>query len=964
MIPEIARPLIKTIRPAQIMQFCSDEGNSGGSAKAASNKAGDNSGLVKSQANQAKLIGSKPLNRAEFFMLFRDRLKTADASRDHKMLPFITNNNANPQVYVYTVYLNNLNLEGLAYDEELYGMLHQEASCYHYETMMRSGYGFRVRLNLEGSNLKDSKWEGVGKITRGMQGIQFDNLSGANFQGGEFQSCDFFLARIADANLKGAKFLDSKFKLSNFERTKFAGAAFERCEFKKSFYADADFKSVSMDQVALDFPLDKYDLTGASISELIGLDLLRHKNLEELSKINLGGRELDDYKFNMQIHNALKKAIETGEEQLLDFSGQRISRVNFYPYKIAKALLGDIKNDPRFQGYLQEACNKLIADYTEGAEKILQYRFHFLEFVLALQVTLVDAVEKASWATLSRDLYDMAELVKLDFDYSTESVYVKNRIQEDSQGDKNRIASIRSHIFENAAARLLPMDKLLINFDEAEINDSELSFLKPKKASFREAVLEIVSMDFMNLQGADFRGAQLVDVDLHQSNLKNAKFPNALLQFVSTHYSDWSNTTLCDSAIAGLNSRKSKFRSADFRNVNFENLANSPDNHFTEVDFSRAKFNNCNLAHTSFGLRGQKFNYTDFSGAIFPPHFIFYDPVFKMTNFEGARLDHVRFNRAKLIGTNFKDASLRFSFLPEAEIKDYQYGSKPPVKVDFSDADMSSLDLSKTKLKLAKFEGANLYQYKGRRSNKEKMLKEAGAKFERTSLTHIDSQIVGGRKNVVENYGMKGSDLSGHILSRKNYCGQDLTMVNFAESTIASSDLSRTQISAADFTGTRLKNVNLQNALIDQCIFDGTRFEEKVDLSNAVLRCLDLTNVEFGDGVIFNNTAFYNCDFPEHLDVEALKQSAALKEVDELYYQGLNFKHYQLTLLGKENLYYDLRNADLRGAILAGFNLGNCYIDGSTRFDETTNFHRAVAVPRFLAQKFGEGQRFTIKGDR
>lgn len=970
MIPELGNNLIKTLRPAEIMQFSTAKGNSGGAKRSKSTSA--NPELVKAQANQVKLTQSQPLDREALLLRLKSKFLETEPARDQglafQLYKAVIGRSGNvhpshlPRTCLYNMDLSNLNLEGLNFDQEFYHNFYEFAKGEHDVKFPREE--MLLRFNFPGANLKNTQWQDLYSRDE----LVFGDLTAADLSGANFSNCRFPLLNASQADLSNTSFVDCNFYGSNLTKSNLANAIFDTCSFDDCNFSGANLSGIYA-TADLGTDLTHFDLSGAFIAprsiDFLGLPMVQDLNLDRLLELGKKGLETITAEFNFAILEALQKVEASGEKQVVDFSNRTdLSALNFYPATVAKALLGDYKQGPDYERHILDLAR----------DKLLYIRSKINEdgddrgYQKAKRDALNLGIKKKSAAVL------FEALQKLPKNYQSKFNARRNANARVGVYDalylsvaKNSILSLMNSLEMYAAAKILKLDKLDFNFDNSRVMNSSLRYLSASSLSFANAQLSNVIMNSATCEDVDFNGALLSRLMLGKVNLPGANFAGANLQNLIVSESDLSESDFSNVNFARLVISDCNLDSANFQGLRFTPAERGYDpyelpSRIVSSDLTRANFAKCDLSNLCFE-ENQSYDFANFSGANLSPKSDLSLASFVGTNFENATLDHVNLERSKFTGTNFKNASLRFAFINNTEIKDYVQGSSPSTKVDFSGADMSSITATRSKLSNAKLDGANLYQYKGKTVNKQNKLKDAGAVFERTSLTPLDCQKVGGKKKTVKDYGIKGSNLSEKTLTNKDYSTQDMTDVDLSRSMVSGGNWSAIKLVNANCERTVLRGINMSNALIDGCNLTSARFEGETNLSNAVLRNLDLTGTYLDDSVLFKNTAFFNCKFPEGFDLETRVENGQLVEVDEAYLRGLNFKYFPMEFF-KTELHYDLRRADMRGAILARFNLGNCFINRTTKFDKTTNFNSCPSVPRFLGQRFGEGQRFTIKGER
>lgn len=963
------------------MQFSTDEGNSGGSAKAASNEAADNSELVKSQANQAKIFNKPPLTREQFIKKVREQLKSKSLTLEsfsrlsrRRDLPELANQ---MNCAVKRLDFSNENLEGFNYDLDLHNELFPSSN--HGSRIIRATRDPAIVLNFRNANLKNSKWViDVAQNEDFIPKFCIGNLTKANLQGASFTNLSFLKSTFYKNNLKDARFRNIVFRDTKFLKTQLDSVSFTFCRFFKSQFPESSFAGANLlrtsfidshvpcstsfengdlDNVTIDFDLSQHKTDGARINNLGGFNTIDKFSLEQLAKLNLEGPELVSYQFNLQIIEAIKKAKETGQKQLIDFSGQDLSRAKFSIRKLATEVLGDYSQSPEYRAAIIQESRRLYRHVEQG----------YLRLAMPFMFNASGALEEAARNVLN----------SLKNDGSIESLrrlIERERIQ--SPDIRGRLGEILGSVKDLALLDLLKKYPIEFNFTDTDLSYTDLSFLFAESADFSAANLQNSFLEGAQIETANFHGANLISSSFRRATMPAANFANASLPLFDAICADLPSAKFVDARLLRSIFYGTNFEGADFSGASFafdeevgaQALCEAGDDtrtQFNLANIDRANFAGCNLENVEF-RNIDSLAHANFSGALLPVLSI-PEADLTMANFEGARLDHADFREARLRGTNFKDASLRFVDFSKARID--QNTDTSIVQTDFSGADLSSAKIKGKELMRAKVEGLNYYKAKLGHNTYKKKLKDAGARSDRTALTPFNMRHVGGLQAVIRDYGIRGSDLRDKTLSSKNYIGENMSDVNFSRSTLASCNLERAKVVNVNFENAIIRNAKFTGALLDGCNFDQTNFQAHNSFTNAVLRNLDFTYAQNFHHAHFQNTRFFNVKFPAGFNLEDAIRLGQLVETTEADLTGLDFKHFEMSHFNNAddvnaNPVFDLRGSDLRGAILAGFNLGNCHIDGTSKFDETTNFHRAVAVPRFLASKFGAGQRFTIKGQR
>ena len=251
-------------------------------------------------------------------------------------------------------------------------------------------------------------------------------------------------------------------------------------------------------------------------------------------------------------------------------------------------------------------------------------------------------------------------------------------------------------------------------------------------ALFLFSTLNDVNFSNANLENTDFRFAKLYNVDFNGANLKNAKFPRSYIE-----NSDFTNADLSNSYMIGVGMHGGSLENANLENANFAssdltyiNLKNANLNYVNfkhaiikHVDYkntviTNAKFNGALLQNTNFD--GRDFSSTSISGTSHQPT-LFVSSTLDNAKFNNVDLNNVQVNLVfngtrlslpnSLINTDFTGATVTTfivslftdytDYILEQSYIDENY-------VNFSNANLSGLDLSNKNLSMILFTGADL----------------------------------------------------------------------------------------------------------------------------------------------------------------------------------------------------------------------------------------------------------------
>ena len=329
--------------------------------------------------------------------------------------------------------------------------------------------------------------------------------------------------------------------------------------------------------------------------------------------------------------------------------------------------------------------------------------------------------------------------------------------------------------------------------------------------------LDLTGIDFsgVNFPNANFQGSNLEDANLSNANLPDANFKSANLKGANLTNAFLVRSDLTECNLKGANITNAYLASADLTECNLKG-ANITNAYLTSADLT-----NVNMANSTL------------IGA----------------NVEGANLSESDLLNAKLKGVTSGDIigsplniPMGFKMINGAILGPNASVYTPH---DFSDADLSGMDLTGTYLERPNFTGTNLSG-----------VDFTGAWVYRPDFTNADLTEAT-LKNVVcftptfENTTFTGADFSGAevyahrgSVSGTNFSKTDLTGVNFSGASLFS----------ANFSGSDLSEVNLSNAKLgptfdsetSQKIGGGANFQN-AKLSNADLSGADLDDIITAD---------------------------------------------------------------------------------------------------------------------
>ena len=290
----------------------------------------------------------------------------------------------------------------------------------------------------------------------------------------------------------------------------------------------------------------------------------------------------------------------------------------------------------------------------------------------------------------------------------------------------------------------------------------------------------------------------------------------------------------------------------------------------------------------------------------------------KSSTFTGTKFNESNFSSAKIYESNFEHADISNSIFDGAEFNKVNFTGSTAKNTSFKKAKMgySSVSFKSGTFDGSDFSEAVLSIYAIQRSSASSWAYEEAlsASFENSSLVGVNF----GKAKLTTVFSTTTSGMLNWEKSSVNFSGADLTGANFSDTNLVSSYYESTSkvesIGVVFSASTILKSVNFTNAILgnNNIALNLSRF----DLSNADFTNALLNNVSFVNSII-TNVNFSNA---RKLTTSQLSETANYKNKD---LSGIKFNRLDLT---DWNLYgQNLQNTSFNGANLTGVNA--CYAD-------------------------------------
>ena len=463
------------------------------------------------------------------------------------------------------------------------------------------------------------------------------------------------------------------------------------------------------------------------------------------------------------------------------------------------------------------------------------------------------------------------------------------------------------------------------NLSSAKLGGAKLTDADLSGANLRGASLQSATITGANFDDAEIRNAllnQAIGFDVQQlkstSSYKNANISAVGLAELNLVGANFSGFNLTDALLAGATLTGVSFEGADIRGVRFG------DAFAKGFSFSTLQSTSSYVAKdlSRISMTGN-LNDLDFSGML----------IYR-ADFSSARLNRTTFANSQSERGYFPFVTAEDSNFSGATLTDARMDQSNFKRANFSNADLTGVNLWRSNITGANFTGANI---------KDTALMNAVG----FTLSQLYSTA---------NYQAK--DLSGTILSEQDLRGADFRGVDLSEASMALVLLAGADLSDAKVTGTRFSQCDLTYSQLSS-----TASYKQRDLSNTMLRYLDLAGADFANcdisgtelsGTHLTGGSFSNADLRnaslstawlggvsfDNADIRGANLSMARELTAEQIYSTASYKSgslrgcymHQLDIRGWNLAGLDLTDADVHYALYEGTDFSGADLRGMPNF--------------------------------
>ncbi len=401
-----------------------------------------------------------------------------------------------------------------------------------------------------------------------------------------------------------------------------------------------------------------------------------------------------------------------------------------------------------------------------------------------------------------------------------------------------------------------------LQFDEATMNDCDLSHSVLPNGSFSGANMSNACLEDAVMTKTSFRNANLLNVKMSRFNGTNCDFRNAVLDGVGA-----SGAILKSASAEGIHAQGSVFDGGNAAGADF-----------SRADFDHASFRSCNLEAVNFrsaSLRSAmcqhamlvraKMTEIEAAGADFSKstltsadltrarlsNGIFQEADFSRAKMEGGDLTNADLTKAilvntvfrasKLSGIQFHSSDIRGTSFEMSNLQKAVFRQCRLTEVDFSAADLRGATFLDSSFAGCKWNGA---QYDSRTQwpsgfdPRQSGAIGPGAKLHSKSFGKIDLTNADLQDAVLSGCDFKESSLAGSNLQGADLSFCDFFKVSFAKANLAGANLSKSDLRCANFSDAELSNAILEGAKYDE----NTQFPPEIKLAAHRLRLLFATS--------------------------------------------------------------------------------------------------------------------------
>jgi uncharacterized protein YjbI with pentapeptide repeats len=480
----------------------------------------------------------------------------------------------------------------------------------------------------------------------------------------------------------------------------------------------------------------------------------------------------------------------------------------------------------------------------------------------------------------------------------------------------------------------------------------------PPVIQLEHADLSGAELAGLRFAGVDFRKVDLRSADLTFANLKGAKVDETT-KIDRKWYRVWS---LLNGRLVGLNLRRVDLKHADLTGVDFGHLdlsgANLSGARLEQASFRDTKINPFTRIHKKWRLVwkvvNEKAKKIDLKGADLSDANLSIAPLFK-TSLRKADLTRADLSRALLRESDLSGAHLDLANLSGANTSGANLEGAMCFATNFSNAEMSQVNLTKMWGPVAKFCASNLEEACLSRADlgyadfSSAILAKANlsdanlieANFSAANLSDADLRRAKLRGTIIS----EATSLAQKWLQVRKLVNGDGVHGNFTGEDLADADLSGADLRGADLRGAKLTGSILRGTLIDE--------ETKLDPKWLVVWKIvnERTPANLTDLKDLRGAYLADADLSEAKLVGMDLSEANLSGANLM---GADLSGAQLggANLSKAELYHAnlvgaaLSNADLSGASLVGTDLSRTDLSGAKNYrapSPWTMFHSELS---------------------
>ena len=271
--------------------------------------------------------------------------------------------------------------------------------------------------------------------------------------------------------------------------------------------------------------------------------------------------------------------------------------------------------------------------------------------------------------------------------------------------------------------------------------------------------------------------------------------------------------------------------------------------------------------------------------------------LFVLNKFQ--KLDHIPKTKLEyMIKTTSKHIPSYMKTFTNTKLTEYDFDH-----IDFSKANLSNSDLSKTKLEYADLNGIDCKK----------------TIFDNALLSHVKFCGVEKSLSNLNFASFKNADLTGADLLYVNLQGADLTGAN----------LTRADLTGANLTDAILEDANLSHAILKKVIINKTKFNSESNLTHC-----DFTDSKISSAQVFSNAKLLYSKFENvELSGKILEQFKNSKILDKIDLQGIICKSKLSNIIFNNT---NLSEVKFQSKILEEVTFSNCKLPGA-RFNSKMN---------------------------